>query len=324
MLLNGVLLAVATAAATPAGDHAAVRDVIISAMNDFASAPAQFLAIVEDDASWCDPYPACVHGSANISAFLTSMPLGTSTILLAEPMVTVGAVGGMMTTISFSWPGAAESCLYTADQHVSWNLSATTSTISPKLDYVRWVYNASAFDAAIGSCLGPGALLTRRRSAGIAAMRSREADLQAVHDYVVSLQYSRAKEALICDLLVDAARYCDPYPESCAYGRAGCRAMKGLPNDTSVAATAAAVASQQCRPGSVRPLMPTGPTTGAMYLAYSSASRNGTQLVHKMHHTWAIWELAPVPVASDSAPAQQAPAAPMLASFDWFMPSMNV
>jgi len=317
-----LLLRVLSSAATPAGDHAAVRDVIISAMNDFASAPAQFLALVEDDAAWCDPYPSCVHGTANISAFLKSMPPGTSTVLLAESMVTVGSVGGMMTTISFSWPGAAESCLYTADQHVSWNLSSITATAVPKLDYVRWVYNASEFDAAIGSCLGPAALLERGRSTGITAIRSREADLQAVHDYVVSLQYSRAKEALICDLLVDTARYCDPYPESCAYGRAGCRAMKGLPNDTSVAAAAAAAVSQQCRPGSVRPLMPTGPKTGAMYLAYSSASRNGTQLVHKMHHTWAIWELAPA--ASDSAPAPQAPAAPMLARFDWFMPAINV
>ena len=113
-----LLLHVLSSAATPAGDHAAVRDVIISAMNDFASAPAQFLALVEDDAAWCDPYPSCVHGTANISAFLKSMPPGTSTVLLAESMVTVGSVGGMMTTISFSWPGAAESCLYTADARV--------------------------------------------------------------------------------------------------------------------------------------------------------------------------------------------------------------
>jgi hypothetical protein len=247
-------------------------------------------------------------------------------------MVTVGSVGGMMTTLSFSWPGAANSCLYTADQHVSWNLSSNTvSGDQPKLNYVRWVYNASEFNAAIGDCLGPP--LERGSGKG-----GREADLQAVKDYVVSLQYSRAKEALICDLLVPTARYCDPYPKSCAIGRNGCRAMKGLPtsaptpfptvvdteyhNDT-IYKGAEMATSQQCRPGSVRPLMPTGPTTGAVYIAYSSASRNALGRVsHKLHHTWAMWDLAPTN-ASQYHSSLQAPA-PMLASFNWFMPDENV
>ena len=37
-------------------------------------------------------------------------------------------------------------------------------------------------------------------------------DLQKVKDYIVSLQYSIPQQALICDLLVPTARYCDPYP----------------------------------------------------------------------------------------------------------------
>ena len=340
-LLLGLLSAL-SATADHAADHAAVRDAIVAAMNDFPTAPAKFLGMLEADSVWCDPFPSCQHGTANISSFLHGMPPGTDTILIPENMVTVGSVGGMMTTLSFSWPGEGSSCLYTADQHVSWNLSSSSSSSSSsgKLNYVRWVYNASEFDAAIGSCLGGSsgggggagrrAVAAREAAAATAAAAqrsqppARDADLQAVHDYVVSLQYSRAKEALICDLLVPTARYCDPYPESCAFGRAGCRAMKGLPNDTSTLAPAAAqrgggaqLVSQQCRPGSVRPLMATGPATGALYLAYSSASRNGSKLSHKMHHTYAIWDLAP------ASTLQQAPA-PMLASFDWFMPNQNV
>ena len=51
-------------------------------------------------------------------------------------------------------PGDAASCLYTADQHVSWNLSSTSAATTgartpPKLSYIRWVYNASEFAAAI-------------------------------------------------------------------------------------------------------------------------------------------------------------------------------
>ena len=69
--------------------------------------------------------------------------------------------------------------------------------------------------------------------------------------------------------------------------------------------------------GSVRPLLPSGPITGATYIAYSSASRKGGRLTHKLHHTWAMWDVAP------SNSSQQAPA-PMLASFDWFMPDHNV
>ena len=64
-----------------------------------------------------------------------------------------------------------------------------------------------------------------------------------------------------------------------------------------------------------------GPATGAAYMAYSSARRGklfGRLGSHKLHHTWAIWELAPL---NGSAPT---PPVPMLASFDWFMPDRNV
>jgi len=338
MLLLLALLATASSSRDP--DHAAVRDVVVAAMNNFPDAPAQFLGLLEEDAAWCDPYPSCQHGTKNISTFLNSMPPGTNTVLLAESLVTVGLVGGMMTTVSFSWPGQASSCLYTADQHVSWKLSSNGSDGAGKLklDYLRWVYNASEFDAAIGSCLAgaaPPATLRQGRARRDRAAPARDAELQAVHDYVVGLQYSLPQQALICDLLVPTARYCDPYPESCAFGRTGCRAMKGLPNDTStlVATTEAAVvedegaglagpkvgsqASYQCRPGSVRPLLATGAETGALYMVYSSVSRNGSKLSHKAHHTYAIWDLAP-------ASTEQTGPAPMLASFDWFMPHQNL
>ena len=344
MTLLGLLLALSAVAATPDAGHAVVRDTIVAGMNDFSTASDRFLALLEDDTSaWCDPYPACLRGKANISSFLKSMPPSTDTILIAEPMVTQASVGGMMTTLSFSWPGAESSCLYTADAYVSWNLTSSSVAASggappPKVTYVRWVYNASQFDHAIGDCLGPA--FTRDGGLGSEVRgreaQGREADLQAGKDYVVSLQYSQAKEALICDLLVPTARYCDPYPLTCAFGRAGCRAMKGLPNDTVTADTrvhaavatrdgsTGAVASHLCRPASVRPLMPTGATTGAMYLVYSSASRSALGRVkHKMHHTFAMWDLAPVQNASYQ-PGFRQPPAPMLASFDWFMPDENV
>jgi hypothetical protein len=328
----------------PQYDHAAVRHAIVAAMNDFATAPSALLALLEDDAEWCDPFPDCVYGKENISAFLNSMPPGTDTVLLAEPMVTVGSVGGFMSTLSFSWPGKADDCLYTADQHVSWNVSTSTSggngAAPPKLQYVRWVYNASEFDSAIQGCLGrqlaavgPQMAAARVLRRTLAATPGREADLVTVKDYVVGLQYSLAAQARICDLLVPTARYCDPFPVRCAIGRSGCREMKGLPPGEEAEAqpegqkgpeaalplmAIGSSASEQCRPASVRPLMPTGPITGAMYIAYSSASRNalGT-LSHKLHHTWAIFELAP-PNSSQPAPA------PLLASFDWFMPDHNV
>jgi hypothetical protein len=326
-----------SAEAIPDPNHTAVRDVIIAAMNDFPSAPPKLLALLDDDADWCDPYPSCRHGRANISAFLHSMPMNTHAVLLAEPMVTVGPVGGMMTTLSFSWPGNATSCLYTADQHVSWNLSnsirsrqmgnSTAAAPTPTLSWVRWVYNASEFELAISGCLGPAAAVQRLiRGTGEAG---RDAELQAVKEYVVGLQYSLAAQALICDLLVPTARYCDPFPLRCAFGRTGCRAMKGLPpfNQTDdptdvVTPTTAfeakpAVGPYLCKPASVRPLLPSGATTGAVYIAYSSTRRTGLQISHQLHHTWAIWQLAP-PNASHASPA------PMLASFDWFMPDHNV
>ena len=113
-----------------------------------AAAPAKFLPLLEDGANWCDPYPSCHHGKANISAFLDGMPVGTDAALLAGPMVTVGSVGGFMSTVSFALPGTDPSCLYTADQHISWNLSSIVSgaragVAAPKLSYIRWVYNAS-------------------------------------------------------------------------------------------------------------------------------------------------------------------------------------
>ena len=355
-LALALALALSAVAATPDAGHAAVRDTIVAGMNDFSTAADRFVALLEDDNSaWCDPYPSCLRGKANISSFLKSMPPSTDTIMIAEPMVTQASVGGMMTTLSFSWPGAASSCLYTADAYVSWNLTTSSSSSSvaasggappPKVTYVRWVYNASQFDHAIGDCLGPA--FTRGGGGGARGgevrggeAQGREADLQAVKDYVVSLQYSQGKEALICDLLVPTARYCDPYPLTCAFGRAGCRAMKGLPNntdtvtadtaDTRVHAAVAtrdgntgAVASHLCRPASVRPLMPTGATTGAMYMVYSSASRSTLGRVkHKMHHTFAMWDLAPVQNTSYQ-PGSRQPPAPMLASFDWFMPDENV
>ena len=358
----------APAPGPPQYDHAAVRDAIVAAMNDFATAPSALLALLEDEAEWCDPFPDCVYGKENISAFLNSMPPGTDTVLLAEPMVTVGSVGGFMSTLSFSWPGKADDCLYTADQHVSWNVSTSNTggtggsgAAPPKLQYVRWVYNASEFDSAIQGCLGrqmaavgPQMAAARVCRRTLAATPGREADLVTVKDYVVGLQYSLAAQARICDLLVPTARYCDPFPVRCAIGRSGCREMKGLPpgeeaeaqpegqkgleaalplmaigssaseigsSASEIGSSASEIgssASEQCRPASVRPLMPTGPITGAMYIAYSSASRNalGT-LSHKLHHTWAIFELAP-PNSSQPAPA------PLLASFDWFMPDHNV
>jgi hypothetical protein len=330
-------------AVTPNADHAAVRDTIVAGMNGFPADADRLVALLEDDRSaWCDPYPSCTRGKANISTFLHSMPQGTDAVIIAEPMVTQSSVGGMMTTLSFSWPGPASSCLYTADAYVSWNLTSSAAPGgAPKVNYVRWVYNASEFDLAIADCLGPA---FKRGGSGGGAAGGREADLQAVKDYVVSLQYSQAKEALICDLLVPTARYCDPYPLSCAFGRAGCRAMKGLPNDTATGTAAdlahahavatarpthtpdGRVASHQSRPASVRPLMPTGPVTGGMYLVYSSATRSALGRVqHKMHHTWAIWDLAPVVQNASrhqqpAGGAQDAMPMPMLASFDWFMP----
>ena len=310
-------------------DHAAVRDTIIAAFNNFSSVPSTMLALLDAEADWCDPYPSCVHGTAAIGKFLSSMPPGTDTILLAEPMVTVGPVGGMMTTFSFSWPGAAESCLYTADQHVSWELATTTADSTPTLAYVRWVYNASEFDEAISGCLGPAA--ARRAQSG--GEEDREADLQKVKDYIVSLQKSIPQQALICDLLVPTARYCDPYPVRCATGRSGCRAMKGLPPSSPPSSSSPLGVEQQpvqspsvqTRPASVRPLMPTGPVTGATYIAYSSAERNsrGKLAAHKLHHTWAVWELAPLN-GSTPGPGLPTPPAPMLASFDWFMPEHNI
>ena len=316
-----ILIAVVQAA----DPHAAVRDAIVAAMNHFDTAPAKLLALLDANATWCDPYPDnCIHGKANISSFLHSMPPSTNTVLLAEPLVSVGPVGGMMTTLSFSWPGSADSCLYTSDQHVSWRLGSTASATPdepPALTYVRWVYNASEFDAAIVACLGPA---VARHKSGVGD-GGREYDLQVVKDYVVSLQYSLVAQARICDLLVPTARYCDPYPVRCAFGRAGCRKMKGLPPSappnreiaTTTTGGDTGTSAEQCRPGSVRPLIPAGPMTGAFYMAYSSARRSGGKLEHTLHHTWAIWELAP-PNSSHTSHV------PMLASFDWFMPDHNV
>mmetsp|Transcript_22263 Transcript_22263/g.58149 ORF Transcript_22263/g.58149 Transcript_22263/m.58149 type:complete len:254 (-) Transcript_22263:139-900(-) len=253
------------------------------------------------------------------------MPEGTDSVLLPESLVTVGSVGGFMSTVSFSWPGAPSDCLYTADHHVSWNLSAAPvgAVPLPKLQYVRWVYNASAFTSALSGCLGSSALENQLTLTAQGRASGRDAELEAVKEYVVALQYNCTAQALICDLLEPTARYCDPYPVSCAIGRRVCRAMKGLPPDDgrvpSDGARATVTAPQeQCRPGSVRPMMPAGPATVATYIAYSSAERlHSGRVYHKLHHTWAIWELAPIN-STHAAPA------PMLASFDWFMPERNV
>lgn len=320
--------------------HMAVRNTIIEAMNGpFAAAPAKFLPLLEDGANWCDPYPSCHHGKANISAFLDGMPVGTDAALLAGPMVTVGSVGGFMSTVSFALPGTDPSCLYTADQHISWNLSSIVSgeragVAAPKLSYIRWVYNASQWATALSACLGPATAAARipalapawptgRGASTGSGGAGRTAELQAVKDYVVSLQFSVPAQALICDLLLPTARYCDPFPTDCAIGREGCRAMKGLPpNVDEHAGVTGTPASEQTRPASVRPLFPTGPSTGGMYLVYSSAKRVGGRVDHKLHHTWAIWDLAPVGSNAASNASRTAPA-PMLASFDWFMPDYD-
>ena len=318
-------------------EHTKTRDAIVAAMNGkLSEAVPQFLALLDehdDDARWCDPFPSCHYGMKNISVFLRSLPPSTDVALLAEPMVTVGTVGGMMTTLSFSFPGSDASCLYTADQHVSWNISRSTSTDRPKVNYVHWVYNASEFEAATRGCRGPAAAQALREQWFHGHTKERSNDLQVVKDYVVSLQYSVSSQALVCDLLLPASRYCDPFPRSCAIGRSGCREMKGLPpgdnSSSNLMINAAAAASEQCRPGSVRPLMATGPATGAMYLAYSSASRAAAllgQMKHRLHHTFAIWQLAPPNNATGSHRHRGAGGelVPMLASFDWFMPNHNV
>ena len=105
--------------------------------------------------------------------------------------------------------------------------------------------------------------------------------------------------------------------------------MKGLPPDNDSEGlvpespkTDVGYRSLQTRPSSVRPLMASGPTTGAMYMVYSSAKRTtiSGQLTHKLHHTYAIWDLAPVKMSASG----NEPPAPMLASFDWFMPEDNI
>ena len=68
--------------AVPAADpHVAVRDAILAAYADLATAPARLLALLSDGAAWCDPYPTgCHHGKADIAAFLLrSMPKGAPT-----------------------------------------------------------------------------------------------------------------------------------------------------------------------------------------------------------------------------------------------------
>lgn len=315
------------------GPHDTIAADIIDAMNHYDRAPDRLLRLFGEaggEPEWCDPYPdSCHRGVSNISAFLQRMPAGTGSILLAEPMVDVGDVGGMMTTTSFSWPGNDPYCLYTADRYVSWSLAGREDSLQdspPKINSLRWIYNATEFALAASRCLGPGAI---HGSHATRVSRSRAHELEAVRDYVIGLQYSLADEALICDLLVPTARYCDPFPTSCAFGRAGCRFMKGLPNATfETPARAGSLRSEgdaappsrqyHCRPASVRPMMPTGPATGAVYLAYSSSERDEQgRLTHELHHTFAIWDLAP-------ADTPQTQPAPMLSRFDWFMPARNV
>jgi hypothetical protein len=338
----------ATAAPPSVAGHTAIADAVVAAMNGPLSAGVpQLLALLDEKAAWCDPFPSCHHGKTNITSFLRSLPAST---------VAVGSVGGMMVTLSFSFPGSDASCLYTADQHLSWNLSSSTAgTEALTVNYVHWVYNASAFEASLGSCLGPAAAQAWQQHTrgggggddhivGGALHTSREdrsSDLKVVMDYVVSLQNSISAQALICDLLLPSARYCDPFPLSCAIGRSGCREMKGLPPDNSsslpdIAAVLAAATtestSEHCRAASVRPLMATGPVTGAMYLVYSSVSRGalGRAAKHRLHHTFAIWDLAP-PNATAAPPDRQhrhrgahGELVPLLSSFSWFMPDHNV
>ena len=37
----------------------------------------KFLALLEEDSDWCDPYPTCYHGKANVAKFFATVPQGT-------------------------------------------------------------------------------------------------------------------------------------------------------------------------------------------------------------------------------------------------------
>lgn len=182
MLQLLVLAAAAVAQAVGAGDgdtydHAAVRDIIVDAMNgDYLSShpPSTSLSPDGDNAvSWCDPYPTCYHGKPNISTFLHAMPKGTDTALLPDPLVTVGSVGGMTTVYSPSvflvratvastlrmrtcrGPSAAAGSSSTTMDRDGAGVLRKATTTTPQLNYVRWVYNASELSRSLHRCLGP-------------------------------------------------------------------------------------------------------------------------------------------------------------------------
>jgi hypothetical protein len=55
-----------------------------------------WISLLEEDSEWCDPYPTCYRGKANVSHFFGTVPQPTEVAMLSDQMVTVGSVGGMM------------------------------------------------------------------------------------------------------------------------------------------------------------------------------------------------------------------------------------
>lgn len=263
-------------------------------MNDL-SCVEELLPLFDDDSQWCDPYPLCYQGFAQISKQIRSLPIGTQSLMLSEPMVANGAVAGFLSTLSFSFPGEAPGCLYTDDQHVSWRLRGGGDG-APKLDYLRWVFNPSVLQDSLRSC----GLSSRPHTAG----GGTEGEVRAVHDYVLPIMYSPQTFHLICDIIAPDGRYCDPYPERCVIGPDACRSNFG---DHS---------SGQARPASIRPLMITGPSTGAFFVHFSTASRSGSTVrgLKLVHQTFALWTLANTTGRAASAGAPT----PLLSNWEWF------
>lgn len=307
-----LLLVVAGCTAVPlpaAGvdpQHSAVRDLLVTVMNNFSRVD-DLLPMFDNSSEWCDPYPTCYQGLAgdkSIPAFLHSLPSGTQAMLLPETMVINGPVAGLLCTVSFVFPGDSPSCLYTAEQHVSWRIRGAAAEAGgggvPQLEYLRWVYNASAFDVAARGCAGAAAPPAPRRASVPAPGAG--AALQEVYDYVLyQCQYSPQTWIRICDLLAPGARYCDPYPTDCVTGPAACRAELAR----------AGRSARWSRPSSVRPLMRSGPATGAMYVHFSEVGNDGAATLHR---TFALWTLA----NSSSLAGVAAGPAPLLSRWDWF------
>lgn len=287
-----LFLATQFAESVQPSQHNAVRDLVQMVMNNF-SRKDELLSLFDEDSQWCDPYPLCYQGVANISQHLHSYPDDTESLLLADPMVINGAVAGFMSTLSFSFPGDDDSCLYNDDQHVSWRLREADDG-QLKLDYLRWVYNATTLADALRGC---------GSSTPVRAAADTDGSVRAVHDYVLPLMYSPKTFPLICDIIAPDGRYCDPYPETCVVGPDACR-------------TIFTEGSGQSRPASIRPLMKSGPLTGAFFVHFSMASREGSTVhgtKHELHQTFALWS-----VANSSEAATGSAPAPLLSSWEWF------